>query len=119
MVEEEAGPVEAIAPTITAMAARVTARRNDRPKYHLIARRLHPARVRGRPGQSARRRRGGRALQAARFFRALLALATWRRRTLNNSSAAGGARSSAGEHYLDTVGVTGSIPVAPTIKSTS
>jgi hypothetical protein len=27
------------------------------------------------------------------------------------------ARSSAGEHYLDTVGVTGSIPVAPTILS--
>ena len=26
------------------------------------------------------------------------------------------ARSSAGEHYLDMVGVTGSIPVAPTIK---
>src|SRR6476620_10040454 len=26
-----------------------------------------------------------------------------------------GARSSAGEHYLDMVGVTGSIPVAPTI----
>ena len=28
-----------------------------------------------------------------------------------------GARSSAGEHYLDMVGVTGSIPVAPTIQS--
>ena len=27
------------------------------------------------------------------------------------------ARSSAGEHYLDMVGVTGSIPVAPTIQS--
>ena len=26
-----------------------------------------------------------------------------------------GARSSAGEHYVDIVGVTGSIPVAPTI----
>jgi hypothetical protein len=30
-----------------------------------------------------------------------------------------GARSSAEEHYLDMVGVTGSIPVAPTIKSSS
>jgi hypothetical protein len=29
------------------------------------------------------------------------------------------ARSSAGEHYLDTVGVTGSIPVAPTMASES
>lgn len=28
-----------------------------------------------------------------------------------------GARSSAGEHYVDIVGVTGSIPVAPTIKT--
>ena len=28
------------------------------------------------------------------------------------------ARSSAGEHYLDMVGVTGSIPVAPTTQST-
>jgi hypothetical protein len=27
------------------------------------------------------------------------------------------ARSSAGEHYLDMVGVTGSIPVVPTIRS--
>jgi hypothetical protein len=28
-----------------------------------------------------------------------------------------GARSSAGEHYVDIVGVTGSIPVAPTISN--
>ncbi len=31
---------------------------------------------------------------------------------------AAGARSSAVEHYLDTVGVTGSIPVAPTRQGT-
>ena len=40
-----------------------------------------------------------------RRYRAARPLPEWR------------ARSSAGEHYLDMVGVTGSIPVAPTITS--
>ena len=35
-------------------------------------------------------------------------------KTLELRSQSIGARSSAGEHYLDMVGVTGSIPVAPT-----
>ena len=34
------------------------------------------------------------------------------------NGAVGWARSSAGEHYVDIVGVTGSIPVAPTIPAT-
>src|SRR5262249_50852879 len=62
-----------------------------------------PARARQRGAQNARR------LTRA----AVLASSRWSR--YDGSGAR--ARSSAEEHYLDMVGVTGSIPVAPTIAS--
>ena len=52
-------------------------------------------------------RRQGPALACRTKFRYILPLLTW---------LLVGARSSAGEHYVDIVGVTGSIPVAPTIS---
>jgi hypothetical protein len=42
-----------------------------------------------------------------------------RSEALTASQILGWARSSAGEHYVDIVGVTGSIPVAPTILKAS
>ncbi len=55
------------------------------------------------------------------FYEAFMTAGSgWQQRGIASATAGGylaaalGARSSAGEHYLDTVGVTGSIPVAPT-----
>ena len=44
-VVEEVGPAGVVAPTITAMAAAVTTRGNDRTKHRLTAGKVHAVRV--------------------------------------------------------------------------
>src|SRR5690349_9208159 len=58
-----------------------------------------------------------RAVRATESAPRILACLPWSRYTDSDPIERFWARSSAGEHYLDMVGVTGSIPVAPTIRS--